>query len=165
MVHSELRPGGEGSGKLVSLIRQKARMIASDDRKPLIITDGPPGIGCPVISSLTGTDLAVIVTEPSISGKTDLIRILDLCTHFHIRSVVIINRFDIDVDSTLEIENLVREMGSEIIGRIPFDMSVYDTLSLGRTLVECEDCSVSEQVREIWNRIEDRYIKVDADDG
>jgi MinD superfamily P-loop ATPase len=127
--------------------------------RPLIISDGPPGIGCPVISSLTGSDLAVIVTEPSVSGRTDLIRILDLCDHFRVRTAVIINKCDIDPDSTEEIRLLAREKESEIIGEIPFDMSVLDTLSEGRTVVECEGCKISQEVREIWKRIEDRYIK------
>jgi MinD superfamily P-loop ATPase len=158
MVHSELRPGGEGSGKLVSLIRSKAREIASERSIPLIISDGPPGIGCPVISSLTGTDLAVVITEPSPSGMTDLIRILDLCSHFGIKTTVIVNRCDIDEEISQKIIELVKEKGSTVIGEIPFDMSVYDSLSRGRTLVECEESPVSTEVKSIWNRILDRYV-------
>ncbi len=163
MVHSDLRPGGEGSGKLVSLIRRKARSMAEEEGKPLIISDGPPGLGCPVISSLTGSDLAVIVTEPSISGRTDLIRILDLCDHFKVQSAVIINKYDIDNAAAREMETIVTGSGSEVIGKVPFDMSVFDSLSEGKTVVEFDGCPISEKLIEIWDRIRDRYINASPD--
>jgi MinD superfamily P-loop ATPase len=163
LVHSDLRPGGEGSGKLVSLIRRKARSLAEEEGKPLIISDGPPGLGCPVISSLTGSDLAVIVTEPSISGRTDLIRILDLCDHFNVQSAVIINKYDIDTNASRQMETIVTGSGSEVIGKVPFDMSVFDSLSEGKTIVEFDGCPISVKLIEIWDRIRDRYINASPD--
>ncbi len=157
-VHSNLRPGGEGSGKLVNMLRSKAKELAVSFNKELIITDGPPGIGCPVISSLTGTDLSIIVTEPSVSGLSDLSRILELSYHFNIESLVIVNKFDIDTEITSKIEELVSEKGSRVIGKVPFDRTVYDTLQEGETIVACDGCAAGDVIREIWKDISDHYI-------
>lgn len=157
-VHSELVPGGEGSGKLVSLIRERAKAIAESSDKPLIITDGPPGVGCPVISSLTGTDLALIVTEPSVSGLSDLKRILDLASHFDVLALIIINRFDIDTDLSSMIEDLAIERGAVVIGRIPFDEMVYETLKEGLPPISYAECRAGKEIRKIWKDISDHYI-------
>lgn len=159
MVHGDLFPGGEGSGKLVSMIRKRAREIAIENGKGLIISDGPPGIGCPVISSLTGSDLAVIVTEPSVSGISDLSRILDLCDHFTIPSVVIINRSDIDPSSSSRIVQMVENRKKEVIGMIPYTENILGSLDEGKTIMDDPGSETAKLISIIWKNIANRYLK------
>ncbi len=154
MVHARLHPGAENSGKLVSLVRQVARKIAEQSEAGLIISDGPPGIGCPVIASLTGTSLAVIVTEPTVSGEHDLKRVLALTRHFGLPAVVCVNRWDICPEVTDRIEAKAREMGAIVLGRIPYDRAVTAAQVAGKPLVQHSDGPAAEAVREMWKALE-----------
>jgi len=155
MVHARLGVAEENSGKLVALVRQQARLIAERDGLEYTIVDGPPGIGCPVISSITGTDLVVVVTEPTISGLHDLQRVFSLATHFRIRSLVCVNKYDLNAQFTDQIENYCDTVGSTFLGRIPFDTIVIEAMVNGKAVVEySEDGGVSEEIRRIWTRVD-----------
>ncbi|AEA47606.1 ATP-binding protein [Archaeoglobus veneficus] len=129
MVHALLNPGEENSGKLVSEVREKAKLIAEEKKAKLLLLDGAPGIGCPVIASLANTDIAVVVAEPTLSGISDMGRVLDLAEHFRVESVVIINKHDLNPDVVKEIEKLCATKGVEVLGKIPYDASIPEQLS------------------------------------
>ncbi len=154
LVHAELRPGEENSGKLVSLVKQKARERAEQEGVGLILVDGPPGIGCPVISSFSGTDMAIVVTEPTRSGLHDLQRVMKLSMHFKVPPGVIINKCDLNMDLTAEIEQFCRDAHVQVLGRIPFDEDVVNSLVAGKTLFEFKDCKAAQSVANIWQHIE-----------
>ena len=154
MVHARLGIAEENTGKLVALVREKARAIAKADGHNLIISDGPPGIGCPVISSLSGVDLAVIITEPTLSGIYDLERVLGVCRHFGVRPLVCINKYDLNEDNTRGIENYCQEQGVEAIGRIPFDIVVTEAMVHGLPVVEYSQGRVSQEIANLWQSVE-----------
>jgi len=155
MVHAKLGIAEENSGKLVALVRQQARLIAERDDLDYIIVDGPPGIGCPVISSITGTDLALIVTEPTISGLHDLQRVVGLASHFGIKSLVCVNKYDLNIQFTNQIETYCKSVGAEFLGRIPFDTIVTEAMVNGKAVVEySSDGQVSEEIKSIWNQVD-----------
>jgi MinD superfamily P-loop ATPase len=136
MVHANLYPGMENSGKLVTLVRQTAQHIAEERKKQLILIDGPPGIGCPAIASLSGVDAALVVVEPTLSGIHDLKRALLLIDHFKIMPLVCINKHDINPQNTSEIRGFCSENNIDLIGVIPFDGAVTDAMVAGKTVVE-----------------------------
>lgn len=133
MVHAQLEPGADNSGKLVSMVKQKARMIAKEVGAWMILVDGPPGIGCPVISSLSGCNLAVIVTEPTESGLSDCRRIIDLAKGFGLKIGLVTNKSDLNEQVTSRIEEYALAAGAHILGRIPYDMVLAETMAQGRT--------------------------------
>lgn len=129
LVHARLDVAQDNSGKLVSRVRQQAKLMAEDQSADLLIVDGPPGIGCPVHASLTGCDMALVVTEPTPSGEHDLIRTLDLADHFHLRAALLINKHDQSDDISTRIENEAAGRGVPVVGRIPFDRRVPGALA------------------------------------
>ena len=153
MVHAQLNIAEEASGKLVTVVRENARQIAEQKGCDLILIDGAPGIGCPVIASLTGVDLALIVTEPTMSGLHDLERILDVTTHFGIASTVCINKYDINEKNSTRITEFCRQRGVEIVGKIPYDPVVTEAMVAGMPVVEFSEGIVSNAIRDIWERI------------
>jgi MinD superfamily P-loop ATPase len=153
MVHAQLFPGDENSGRLVALLRRTARDLARDRNKNLILADGPPGIGCPVISSLSGTDLVIIVTEPTISGHHDLERVAGLCSHFKIPAGVIINKYDINKDLSGQIESYCRKEDLIVMGKIPHDASMTEAMVRGQVIFEYQNSSLTENIRSIWDMI------------
>lgn len=155
MVHAELFPGEEASGKLVTMVRELASRIAAEENKDLVIIDGSPGIGCPVIASITGTDLALVMTEPSISGAHDLERILAVAEHFGVEALVAVNKHDLNPEMTEEIGGLCGDLGVELAGRLPFDPEVVGAMIRGETLVEVEG-PVGEAIRDLWGKIRAR---------
>ncbi len=132
MIHALLEPGAENSGKLVAIVKQKARMMAREHDLPFILVDGPPGVGCPVISSLSGANIAVVVTEPTNSGLSDLERILDLVHGFGIRAAIVVNRADINADATGSIERMAMERGVDFLGKIPYDEILAKEMAKGK---------------------------------
>lgn len=136
MVHARLKPGMENSGKLVTLVRQTAQRIAEEMGGQFVLVDGPPGIGCPAIASLSGVDAALVVVEPSLSGIHDLKRVLLLLDHFKIVPLVCINKHDINPQNTGEIREFCSENDIELIGVIPFDGVVTEAMVVGSTVVE-----------------------------
>ncbi len=128
MIHAKLIPGEETSGKLVTAVRKKAKQTAAEEGRDTIITDGSPGIGCNVISSITGVKKAVIVTEPTQSGLHDLIRVYELTKKFRLKVFVVINKYDLSISKTEEIENYCKEKGIENILRIPFNKKIVEAV-------------------------------------
>lgn len=153
MVHARMHPGAENSGKLVSLVRQEARKIAIRQNSAFLLVDGPPGIGCPVIASITGADAVLVVSEPTLSGEHDLKRVLELANHFKIPAMVCINKWDINAVMTQRIEQTARELGATPVGRIPYDPAVTTAQINARALVEDSDGEAARAVRETWSTV------------
>lgn len=154
MVYGRLAPGEENSGKLVNMVREKAKQIAAENKLNHIVIDGPPGIGCAVISSVTGVDHVLIVTEPTISGLHDLKRTLEMVSKFSIKPWVLVNKFDLNADMTNEIEKFCNQNDISIAGRLPFDSVVVDAMVNCKSIVEWAPTSVlSETLKSIWNKI------------
>jgi MinD superfamily P-loop ATPase len=155
LVHAELLPGEEASGKLVAMVREMARDLASSLGLDLVLIDGSPGIGCPVIASLSGVDLALVVTEPTISAEHDLERILGVTDHFGIRSCVCINKYDLNPQAARHIEELCLARGGEVAARLPFDPAVVEAMVKGVPVVEL-DRPISDSLRELWRGLEEQ---------
>jgi MinD superfamily P-loop ATPase len=153
LVHARLGPAQENSGKLVSIVRSEARNLAGKEGAGMVIIDGPPGIGCPVIASIAGVDLAVVVTEPSLSGIHDLDRVLGLADHFDLRAGVVINKYDLNEEITEEIEEHLPERGAVFLGKIPFGEEVKEAITTGETVVEHGQGPVSKAVRLVADNI------------
>jgi len=156
LVHARLGIAQENSGKLVALVRQQAKEIAEKQGAAYIISDGPPGIGCPVISSLSGASLALLVTEPTLSGIHDLERVIGVCRHFGVPALVCINKHDINEENSRRIEDYCREQGIEVAARIPFDNIVTEAMVKGLPVVQYSDSSVSRQIKLLWRNIAGR---------
>lgn len=153
LVHARLGVAQENSGKLVTLARNKAKEIAREANRELVITDGPPGIGCPVIASLANASAALVVTEPTLSGVHDMERVLSVCGHFNVPAFVCINRYDLDEENTRKIEEYCREQSVPLVGRVPFDKAVTEAMVQGLPVVEYSDGAVSKSIKEIWERV------------
>ena len=153
MVHARLNPGGENSGKLVALVREEARKLAKAKDLNLILLDGPPGIGCPVIASITGASQVLIVTEPTLSGLHDLERVLGLTLHFEIPAMVCVNKWDINPAQTEAIEKRAVEQGAWVAGRIRYDPSVTGAQIAGKSAVETNASEAGLDMRSIWNTL------------
>jgi len=153
LVHARLGIAEENSGKLVALVRRNARSIAEEKGLDYIITDGPPGIGCPVISSLTGADLALVVTEPTLSAMHDLERVLGVCRHFGIPAVACINKHGLSDDNSSRIEEYCRGEGVEVAARIPFDNVVTEAIVRGVPVVEHSRNGVSRAIEGLWEAV------------
>jgi MinD superfamily P-loop ATPase len=153
LCHARLGIGQENSGKLVALVRQNAKTIAEREDSDLIITDGPPGIGCPVISSLSGASLALLVTEPTLSGIHDLERVIGVCRHFGVPALVCINKYDINEENTYRIESYCRGEGIGVAAKISFDNVVTEAIVHGLPVVEYSDNKVTRQIKGLWQTI------------
>ena len=152
MVHAKLGIAAENSGKLVSLIRGEARKLAQEQGKNLIIIDGPPGVGCPVIASVTGATDVLVVAEPTLSGIHDLERALSLANHFRIKSLVCINKFDLNPEMSEKIENTAKDLGAKVIGKIRYDNLVTKAQIEAKTIVELNIPS-SQDIIDMWEKL------------
>jgi len=153
MSHALLNPGEENSGKLVSLVRKNAKKVAEDENCDLIINDGPPGIGCPVIASVGGAGTGLIVVEPTLSGIHDMERALGLLNHFKIAALVCVNKYDINEENTDRIVKFCESNGVEVVGKIPFDQIVTEAMVAGKSVVEYSpESNVSKAINEMWQR-------------
>ncbi|SES78057.1 MinD superfamily P-loop ATPase, contains an inserted ferredoxin domain [Methanococcoides vulcani] len=153
MVHAELMIGEEASGKLVTAVKEHASSLAGENGAELIICDGPPGTGCPVIAAITGADLALIVTEPSLSGIHDLERIIQVTDHFRIPAIVCINKYSINEENTKQIEISCKENGIIVAGKLPYDTIPNKAMIGKKTVIEYADNEFSENLREIWKTV------------
>ena len=153
MVHAKLGIAEENSGKLVSLIRKEAKEIALQQNKELIIVDGSPGIGCPVIASIGGADSVLIVTEPTLSAQHDFGRVVKLANHFKIPAAVCINKFDINHNIAKEIALQAEELNIPVAGRIAYDESVTKAQVIAESIVEYFSNTISEQIKSLWKTI------------
>jgi len=157
LVHAKLGAAQENSGKLVAMVRQQAKIVAEQKGFELIISDGPPGIGCPVISSLSGANLALLVTEPTLSGVHDLERILAVCQHFGVPAAVCINKYDINEENTQRIENFCLKSNSpgqkvDLVSKLPFDNVVTEAMVHGLPVIEYNKNGFSQQIIYLWER-------------
>lgn len=150
MVHARLGIAAENSGKLVSLVRQQAKLVAEEQRKELILVDGPPGIGCPVIASMTGAALVLIVTEPTLSGQHDLQRVVDLARHFRIPAAVCINKWDLNPEMSDNIEKAALALDAQPVGRVRYDRTVTAAQVAGRSVLEYAQNGISGDISGIW---------------
>ncbi len=153
LVHARLLAGAEASGKLVTEVRRLAQEAAHDNDVRLILTDGSPGIGCPVIASLTGVDAALAVTEPTPSGLHDLERVLQVALHFRVPAAVCVNKWDINPELAEKIERVAEGMAADLAGRIPFDEEVAEATAEGVPLVEWGRGAASQAVQALWQKI------------
>jgi MinD superfamily P-loop ATPase len=154
MSHADLIPGMENSGKLVTLVRQNAKRLAEEGGHELVLVDGPPGIGCPVIASLADIDHGLVVVEPTLSGIHDLKRALELLDHFKLEALVCVNKHDLNDENTAAIEEFCCGEGIEVVGRVPFDPEVTKAMVDGRPVVEyAPDSPASEAIKAIWERL------------
>jgi len=154
MVHAKLGIAEENSGKLVALVRENAKRIAQEENRDYVIIDGPPGIGCPVIASITDTDLAVIVTEPTLSGIHDMERVAQVAKHFKIPVKVIVNKYDINRCNTEAIKQMCMKQELEVIAQIPFSEKATESIVNGIPLVEYANNSITEDIRAAWEKIQ-----------
>jgi len=168
MVHAKLNIAEENSGKLISVIRKKASEIAEMEKRDSIIIDGSPGIGCPVISSISGTDCAIVVTEPTMSGLHDAERVIKTARHFGISPCMIINKYDLNIEMSRKIEDYAQAEDIPVIGKIPFDEEVVEAIIKGVPIVEYSKGEIVDNLYSIWDRVldilklKDERIKKDA---
>ncbi len=153
MVHARLGIGAENSGKLVSMVKNKARVLAKENNSEMIIVDGPPGIGCPVIASISGASLVLIVTESTISGQHDMERVLKLAQSFKIPAAVCVNKWDINPEVTKKIEDVAKENNVSVVGRVRYDESVVKELTKGKVIV-AKDVDVARDIIDVWNNVQ-----------
>lgn len=158
--HAKLFAGAENSGKLVSLVRKNAKEKAVEEKKDLIITDGPPGIGCPVIASITGANTVLIVTEPTLSGEHDLERIASLVKHFRMPFSVCVNRFDVNEEITSRIEKKTLELGGTVAGRIPYNKIFTQSQIRSLTVTESGCSEIETIIKSIWENICHRMMMI-----
>jgi MinD superfamily P-loop ATPase len=156
LVHARLDVAGENSGRLVSLVRKEARRLAEHEGRELILVDGPPGTGCPVIASITGADGVLIVTEPTVSGEHDLIRVLDLTAHFGVPAMVCINKSDLSPELAERISELAESRGAPVLARLPYDDAVTAAQIQSKAVVEATDRPIAQMIRELFERCLDR---------
>ena len=155
MVHARLGAAAENSGKLVSAVRREARRVAESEGLGLILVDGPPGIGCPAVASITGADSVLVVTEPTVAGEHDLERVLALTRHFGIASAVCVNKWDINPESAARMEATAVEGGARLVGKIRYDPVVTRAQLEGKTALEVE-APCARDIREMWNRLQEQ---------
>ena len=154
LVHARLHPAAENSGKLVATVRQEARRLAESKGFGLVLVDGPPGIGCPVISSVTGASAVLAVSEPTVSGEHDLSRVLELCRHFGIPAAVCVNKWDLNPQMTEQIEAKAAVGGAGVLGRIPYDRAVTAAQLEARAVVETGGPAAA-AIRAVWERFKE----------
>lgn len=154
MVYGRLAPGEENSGKMVNLLREKAKRYVEDYGYDTIILDGPPGIGCPVISTITGVDKVVVVTEPTLSGFLDMKRVIEVVCRFSVQISVIVNKYDLNPDICEQIDKWCDEMEIPVVAHLPFDVQIVEAMIAGKTIIEYnKDCEVSRLIENAYNTI------------
>lgn len=155
MAHARLWTAEEASGKLVTLVRNNARILAQEKKRDLIIIDGPPGIGCPVIAAISGVNLVLVVTEPTLSGISDMERILNVTLHFKIPAMVCVNKYDINIENTEKIEHYCQEHNIPVVGRIPYDNITTMAMIAEKNVIEYSDGDFSNTITDIWNMVKE----------
>ena len=163
MAHAALGVAAENSGKLVATVRQQAKRIAAEEGRDLILIDGSPGIGCPVISSIAGASLLCVVTEPTLSGLHDLRRVIDLTAHFNIPATVCVNKADINPEMTAQIAAYCAERALPVAGTLPYDPLITEAVIRQRPVTElAPDAAISRLIQQMWERLEQQLRETDA---
>lgn len=160
MIHARLGAGRANSGKLVSLIRQEARTMAERESAELILCDGPPGIGCPAIASLTGVDIVLIAVEPTVSGVHDFERVAKLAAYFKVPALVCVNKHDINEEMTERVESVAQRLGIETVGRIPYDEAVIEAQMNETSVVEHRSSRAADAITNVWEHVKARLESV-----
>lgn len=153
LTHAELAVGAENSGKLVAKVREQATKTAQQNTSDYVINDGPPGIGCPVVSAITGADVVLIVAEPTVAGVHDLTRILQLTQHFKIFTLVIINKVDLNIECAKQIVDIAKQYDRQIIGEIPYDLAVITALMQGKSIIQYGKGAAFTAINELWDKL------------
>ena len=154
MVHARLGIAEENSGKLVSLVRQETRKLAEAQGLDLILTDGPPGIGCPVIASVGGATALAIIVEPTVSGLHDMQRVAELAVHFKVPGLVCINKYDLNREMTEKVEAYALSRNMTLLGRIPFDPIFVKAMIEGQNVIEyAPESAVAGAIKEVWGKV------------
>ena len=159
MVHARLGIGAENSGKLVAKVKNEAKRIAEETSKNMVIVDGSPGVGCPVVSSLSGANFVILVTEPTVSGLHDLKRVYELVKKFKIKAGCIINKSDLNLQMTDEIENYLGQENIISLAHLPYDESFTRAMTMGQTIVEYDQNGLNKILVETWNRVKQIIFK------
>jgi MinD superfamily P-loop ATPase len=154
LAHAALKTAEEASGKLVTVVRENAKKLAEEKKKNLVLVDGPPGIGCPVIASITGVDLVLVVTEPTLSAIHDLERILHVARHFDIPAVVCINKHDINLDNTKKIEQYCKGETIDVVGKLPYDITITRAMIQQKNVIEFSDGTLSREIKDMWKKVQ-----------
>jgi len=156
MIHAHLHPGQENSGKLVTLVKQQARLTAMDRNHDLVLVDGPPGIGCPVISAASGADLALIVAEPTRAGVHDMTRVLETVDHFGVRPLMCINKADLYPEGALEVTRFCEARGIQVAGSLPFDPVITEAMVHGQPVTVYQpDSAIARSLVDLWHTVAD----------
>lgn len=153
MVHAKLGIGADNSGKLVAKVKDEAKEIALEERREIVLIDGPPGVGCPVLSSLSGSNYVVLVTEPTVSGLHDLKRVYDLVKKFRIKAGCIINKADVNPAKTAEIKQFLTRENIAHISDLPYDENFTKAMTQGKTIVEFDNGQLKDTLTDSWNKI------------
>jgi MinD superfamily P-loop ATPase len=153
MVHAKLGVAQENSGKLVCVVRSEAKKIAAEEDFDLVIVDGPPGIGCPVIASITGADLVLVVTEPTLSGLHDFTRVADLTRHFGIKTLLLLNKWDLNSEIASELETFARQRDVHMVGKISYDRAITEAQMKGETVIEYHNDGVAVEIKRAWSQV------------
>jgi len=154
-IHAKLGIGEDNSGKLISQIKSKARDLAESNSDKLILIDGSPGIGCQVIASISGADLCLLITEPTLSGLHDAQRVIELTKHFHIKCIVCINKYDINIDMAEKMVDFFTKNDIDVVGKIPYSSDVSKAMGAGKSIIEfSKDSIVSKKIFDIWTQIQ-----------
>jgi MinD superfamily P-loop ATPase len=156
MVHARLRPGAENSGKLVTRIRQAAQQLAVERGLELVLCDGSPGIGCPVIASLTGASLALVVAEPTASGLHDFGRVVDLLKRLDVPGLLLVNKADLNDATTDRLEEAAWSHGIQPVGRVPYDPAVTRAQISGSTVIEVSSGPAAKAICSLWREVKER---------
>lgn len=162
MVHARLGIAAENSGKLVSVVREQAKRIGEEQGCHLVLTDGPPGIGCPVIATLTGASLVLIVTEPTLSGQHDLQRVAELARHFRVPALLCVNKWDLNPSLCETIESSAAALGVKPAGRIRYDRAVTAAQVAGKNVLEYGPNGAADDIRKLWKNIEELFESGDS---
>ena len=157
MVHAKIGIAEENSGKLVSLVRKQAKELAEKENCDWVIIDGAPGIGCPVIASLSGIDCALVVTEPTLSGLHDADRVINVAKHFGILAKLIVNKYDLNMDMTGKIERYCKDNNIDLIGKISFDKSIVEAMVSGKTIIEHKSGQVQKEIKSAWQVLQKKF--------
>ena len=166
MVHARLGIAEENSGKLVTVVRHEAKKLAEKNKLELLLTDGPPGIGCPVIASIGGATALLIVAEPTVSGLHDMERVAQLAAHFKVPGMVCVNKFDLNPEQTQAIEKLAEEKKLTVVGRIPFDPVFTKSMVQGKTIFEYQtESNIGQAVQQVWDKIIESPVMNGEKDG
>ncbi|MFX0094192.1 MAG: ATP-binding protein [Candidatus Hodarchaeota archaeon] len=160
MVHANLNIAEEASGKLVTLVRNYAKRLSKEHNRSLIIVDGPPGIGCPVIAAISGVTMVLVVTEPTVSGIHDMERVLGVAKHFNIPASVCINKYDINLENSKKIEEYCQNHGIQVIAKLLYDDITTQAMITEKTIIEFSDGEFTQNIKSLWNEIQKKLLEL-----